>query len=228
MGQKNLLKLVPVMFARRIQIGLFGILIFFICFAGQKKAETNELIVQSEAKLYELLSDQSEGNDGFHGVALGIKTEIQIVINKYCKSYLIYKINKVKLLGESKKGRGYEGITYDNINDKFYLIEESQINKGAYNARLNHASKDFIIKSKKWLKYNFQSDNKGFEGLTYVNKNNKTYVLALCEGNDCDSGKIGKMHGAGRIKVFEKKKKKWKYIASIRIPQSACPSGCRH
>ena len=97
------------------------------------------------------------------------------------------KINKAKLLGENKKGHGYEGITYDNTNDRFYLIEESIKNKGAFNARLNYANKDFIVKSKKWLKYNFQSDNKGIEGLTFVTKNHKPYILALCEGNECES-----------------------------------------
>jgi hypothetical protein len=88
------------------------------------------------------------------------------------------------------------------------------------NARVGSADKDFIIESKKWLKYHFQSDNKGFEGLTIVTKNDETYLLALCEGNDCDAGEISRTPGAGRIKVFETKGKKWKYIASIRLPLS--------
>jgi hypothetical protein len=209
------------MFARRIQIVLFGVFVSFICFAGQNETKTIELIVQSEAKLNELLRGQSEEDKHEASGALFFNNEIFVVFDNY---YMVAKINieinKAKLLGENKKGGGYEGITYDNINDRFYLIEESLTNKGAFNARLNHANKDFIIKSKKWLKYNFQSDNKGFEGLTFVTKNNKTYILALCEGNECDSEEISKIQGAGRIKVFEKKKKKWKYIASIRIPQS--------
>lgn len=209
------------MLARRIQTGLLGVLISFVCFAGQNETETSELIVQREAKLNELLRDQiAEDKHEASGV-LFLNNEIFVVFDNYnMVAKIDIKINKAKLLGENKKGDGYEGITYDNTNDRFYLIEESLKNKGAFNARLNHANKNFIIKSKKWLKYNFQSDNKGFEGLTFVTKNNRPYILALCEGNECDSGKISEIHGAGRIKVFEKKKEKWKYIASIRIPQS--------
>ncbi|MCK5469259.1 MAG: hypothetical protein KAI99_12135, partial [Cyclobacteriaceae bacterium] len=209
------------MFARRIQIVLLGVFVSFISFAGQNETKTSELIVQSEAKFNELLRGQSEEDKHEASGVLFLNNEIFVVFDNFSMVAKVnIEINKAKLIGKNKKGVGYEGITYDNINDRFYLIEESLTNKGAFNARLNHANKDFIIKSKKWLKYNFQSDNKGFEGLTFVTKNNKTYILALCEGNECDSGKISKVHGAGRIKVFEKKKKKWKYIASIRIPQS--------
>ena len=209
------------MLARRILTSLLGILISFICFAGQNETGTGELIVQSEAKLSELLRDQGPEDKHEASGVLFLNNEIFVVFDNYNEVAKIdIKISKAKLLGENKKGDGYEGITYDNTNDRFYLIEESLKNKGAFNARLNHANKNFIIKSKKWLKYNFQSDNKGFEGLTFVIKNNRPYILALCEGNECDSGKISKIHGAGRIKVFEQKKEKWKYIASIRIPQS--------
>ena len=45
-------------------------------------------------------------------------------------------------------------------------------------------------------------------------------IITVCEGNDCDADEIGEIPGAGRIKVFETKGKKWKYIASIRLPQS--------
>ena len=209
------------MFARRIQIILFGVFISFICFAAQNETEISDLIVQREAKLNRLLRGQSEEDKHEASGVLFLNNEIFVVFDNYnMVAKINIKLNKAKLLGENKKGDGYEGITYDNTNDRFYLIEESLKNNGAFNARLNQANKDFIIKSKKWLKYNFQSDSKGFEGLTFLTKNNKPYILALCEGNECDSGKISKIHGAGRIKVFEKKKEKWKYIASIRIPQS--------
>lgn len=209
------------MFARTIQLVLVGIFVFFISFAGQNEAQTSELIVQREAKLNELLRGQSEEDKHEASGVLFLNNDIFVVFDNHkMVAKINIKINQAKLLGDDKKEGGFEGITYDDIDDRFYLIEESLNNKGSFNARLNLANKNFIILSKKWLKYNFQSDNKGFEGLTYVSKNNKAYVLALCEGNECDSGKISKMHGAGRIKVFEKKKEKWKYIASIRIPQS--------
>ena len=80
---------------------------------------------------------------------------------------------------------------------------------------------DFTKKSKKkWLDFAFESDNKGFEGLAVVTKNDTTYLLALCEGNDCKAGCEGKEVGGGTIQVFEKKKKKWKLTRSIKLPRT--------
>ena len=209
------------MIVRRLLTIILGIFVSSICFAGQNEIKISELIVQTEEKFSKLLEGQSE--EEFHeasGVQL-LNNEIFVVFDNHSMIAKInIELNKAKLLGENKKEVGYEGITYDNINDRFYLIEESLDNKGVINARLRSANKDFMIEFKKWLKYNFQGDNKGFEGLTIVTKHDETYVLALCEGNDCDSGKISKIHGAGRIKVFETKGKNWKYIASIRLPPS--------
>ena len=209
------------MYVRILKTLVVGILLSSVCFAEQNDIKTSELIVQSEAKLAKLLQGQSENDKHEASGVLFLDNNIFVVFDNYSLIARInIEVNKAKLLGENKKGVGYEGITYDNINDRFYLIEESLDNKGLLNARLRSVNKDFDLDFKKWLKYNFQSDNKGFEGLTVVAKNDETYVLALCEGNDCDSGEISKIHGAGRIKVFETKGKKWKYIASIKLPPS--------
>ena len=209
------------MMVRILQTAFIGILLSSICLAEQNEIKVGELIVQSEKKISQLLERQSEKERHEASGVLFLNNEIFVVFDN---SSTIAKINidldKAKLLGENKKGVGYEGITYGKLNDRFHLIEESLDHKGALNARVGSANKDFFIESKKWLKYSFQSDNKGFEGITIVTKNDETYVLALCEGNDCDAGEISKTPGAGRIKVFETKGKKWKYIASIRLPSS--------
>jgi uncharacterized protein YjiK len=200
---------------------MLGIFVSSICFAEQNEIKISKLIVQSEAKLSKLLEGQSEKDKHEASGVLFLNNKIYVVFDNYSMIARINnELNKAKLLGENKKKIGYEGITYDKINDRFFLIEESLDNEGALNARLRSVSKDFTLEFKKWLKYNFQSDNKGFEGLTIVTNNDETYVLALCEGNDCDADEISKIHGAGRIKVFETKGKKWKYIASIRLPPS--------
>jgi hypothetical protein len=206
---------------RILQTITLGIFISSLCFAEQNEIKISELIVQSEAKLSKLLEGQSEKDKHEASGVLFLNDEIYVVFDNHSMIARINsELNKAKLLGENKKKIGYEGITYDNLNDRYYLIEESLDNKGALNARLRSASKDFTIEFKKWLKYNFQDDNKGFEGLTVVKKNDEIYVLALCEGNDCDADEISEIPGAGRIQVFETKGEKWKYIASIRLPSS--------
>jgi hypothetical protein len=200
---------------------IVSIFLSSLCFAEQNEITVSELIVQSEKKISQLLEGQTEKEKYEASGVLFLNGEIFVVFdNSSMISKINIELNRAKLVGENKKGVGYEGITYDIINDRFYLIEEALDHKGALNARVGSANKDFIIESKKWLKYHFQSDNKGFEGLTIVTKNDETYLLALCEGNDCDAGEISRIPGAGRIKVFETKGKKWKYIASIRLPLS--------
>jgi len=103
------------MFARRIQIVLFWVFVSSICFAGQNETETGELIVQSEAKLNELLMDQSEEDKLEASGVLFFNNEIFVVFDNYnMVAKINIEINKAKLLGENKKDGGYEGITYVN------------------------------------------------------------------------------------------------------------------
>ncbi|MDA3947085.1 MAG: hypothetical protein PF439_10460 [Helicobacteraceae bacterium] len=131
------------------------------------------------------------------------------------------KLSKAKLLGKERKKIGYEGITYNPLNNEFYLVEESLEHKGDWHARLSVTDKDFAVTSEvAWLDFAFESDNKGFEGLAVLTTDGTTYLLALCEGNSCKAGRKGQEAGGGTIQVFEKKKKKWKRTRSIDLPKS--------
>lgn len=131
------------------------------------------------------------------------------------------KLTKAKLLGKERKKIGYEGISHDHVNKEFYLIEESLEHKGDWNARQSVSDETFAVTAKEaWLDFAFESDNKGFEGLTVLTTKGTTYLLALCEGNSCKAGRKGQEPGGGTIQVFEKKKKKWKRTRSIKLPES--------
>ncbi len=78
------------MLARRIQIVIFGVFVSFICFAEQNKTETSELIVQSEAKLNELLRGQSEKDKHEASGVLFLNNEIFVVFDNYP---MVAKIN---------------------------------------------------------------------------------------------------------------------------------------
>jgi hypothetical protein len=58
------------------------------------------------------------------------------------------------------------------------------------NAKLLTYSTDFNLQNSHWLYYDFQSLNKGFEGLIYVHYQENDFVLGLCEGNKCQAGKV--------------------------------------
>ncbi len=73
--------------------------------------------------------------------------------------------------------------------------------------------------STKWLDYDFSSDSKGFEGAAVVRHKGDLLLLALCEGNHCEGGDEGRDTGHGRIQVFKQRKKFWKHIGKIKLPE---------
>jgi hypothetical protein len=70
------------------------------------------------------------------------------------------------------------------------------------------------------LDFVFKSCNKGFEALAHVRQDGQDYALALCEGNKCHSGRKGRQPGNGRVQLFEKAKKLWSHIGTIKLPKS--------
>ena len=82
-------------------------------------------------------------------------------------------------------------------------------NKATYHARARRYS-DLLIGTTSPrlladadLAYKFESDNKGIEGAAMVyHSSGKHFLLALCEGNKCQSGKDGKTPGHGNVLVF--------------------------
>ena len=119
------------MIARILKALVVGIFLSSACFAEQNEVKTSELIVLSEAKLTKLLEGQSEKDKHEASGVLFLDNKMFVVFDNYSLiARISIEVNKAKLLGENKEGVGFEGITYDNINDRFYLIEESIDNKG--------------------------------------------------------------------------------------------------
>ena len=115
----------------------------------------------------------------------------------------------------------FEDVTYNYQKQKFYLlVEASEQEKGIYQARIEEYDRYFNFLETNWVDFSFKSKNKGFEGLEYVEKNGKEYLLAMCEGNKCQGGKKGRKPGGGRIKVLQKKENSWKKIQTIKLPKS--------
>ena len=70
------------------------------------------------------------------------------------------------------------------------------------------------------MEFVFKSSNKGFEAVAHVRREGQDYLLALCEGNKCESGEKGRRPGGGRVHVFKKKKKRWEHCDTIKLPES--------
>jgi hypothetical protein len=124
-----------------------------------------------------------------------------------------------KLLGFAHAAEGYEGIAYNANNQRFYLLVEArEQSSGVYQAMIAEYDDDFQYVKERPLDFDFESSNKGFEAAAYVRRNERDYVLALCEGNKCKCGAKGRKPGGGRVQLFEKRRKRWDHADTIALP----------
>jgi hypothetical protein len=125
------------------------------------------------------------------------------------------------LFGMAHGDFGYEGITYNAAKRRFYLLVESRKHaNGHYQASIVEYDDEFRYLKERPVDFKFRSSNKGFEAVAHVRRNNRDYLLALCEGNKCKCGDKGRKPGGGRVQVFERKKKEWLHLRTIALPKS--------
>jgi hypothetical protein len=129
--------------------------------------------------------------------------------------------NSNGLFGMSDAEFGFEGITYNAAKKRFYLLVESRKQKrGSYKALIVEYDDDFRYLKDRPADFTFKSGNKGFEAVAHVRRDNKDYLLALCEGNKCQCGSKGRKPGGGRVQLFVKEQKQWRHLRAISLPNS--------
>ncbi len=191
-----------------------------ICVAEQGVSSRRVLKLEKEKSLHSLIGTRKRDEDHeASGVTFANNRFYVVFDNNSQIARIDFDLEKVKLLGKDDEDIGYEGIS-NTKNMKYYAVEESIKRGGKFNARLHVLDSDFAPKDREWIKYNFKDDSKGIEGIAIVERDNKTYALALCEGNFCESEEEGKLYGAGRIVVLENNLGKWKYLAFINLPRT--------
>lgn len=191
-------------------------------FLGITQSLSEELIIVDEVKFKNIIHGK-EKMERYEASGVRYANDRFYVVfdNSSRAARVNTKLTKAKLMGKKRKKEGFEGIAYNPLNNEFYLVEEALKHKGAWNGRLRVTDKAFSPAPKqRWLAYGFESANKGFEGLAFLHRDAKEYLLALCEGNGCKAGPEGEKPGGGTIQLFEKKKKKWKLTGAIRLPDT--------
>jgi hypothetical protein len=125
------------------------------------------------------------------------------------------------LFGAAYTDWGYEGITYNAVKQRFYLLVEARKHaRDCYKAVIVEYDNDFRYLKDRPVDFIFQHSNKGFEAVVHLRRNDKDYLLALCEGNKCRGGAKGRKPGGGRVLLFEKKKKCWLHSHTVALPRS--------
>lgn len=125
------------------------------------------------------------------------------------------------LFGIAHAKLGYECIAYNPVKQRYYLLIEARRHaRDCYQAVVVEYDDEFNYRKERTLDFTFQSDNKGFEAIAHVRRNDQDYVLALCEGNNCKCGSKGRKPGGGRVQVFVKRKTRWAHTDTIPLPPS--------
>lgn len=123
-------------------------------------------------------------------------------------------------LGEPR-GHGYEGVAASERDGHLFLVIEALPTEGGdFKARLIEWDGDLKPVSEQWLDFPFEQENRGFEGLAVVDRDDDQYLLALCEGNNCKAGKQGREPGNGRIQVFRRQSDHWPHTTTIKLPEA--------
>jgi hypothetical protein len=125
------------------------------------------------------------------------------------------------LLRQRGETTGFEDITFHKKMKRFLIILEAMIyDAKTYKPNIEEYDEDFRYLEYAWVDFTLEGANKGMEGLTYIQRNGQDYILGLCEGNKCRSGKKGRKPGGGRIQILQRSKAQWDHIGTIKLPKS--------
>jgi hypothetical protein len=125
-------------------------------------------------------------------------------------------------VGTKRHGEGYEAITYNAVEGRFYLMIEAQKHPdGTFKGIIEEYDDRWRFRGGRWIDFPFEKRNTGFEGLASMNHGGQHHLLALCEGGNCRGRGKDRNHGRGRILVLELHRRVWRPIARIKLPRSA-------
>ncbi len=123
--------------------------------------------------------------------------------------------------GRRRDGEGYEDIAYSPYTRRFYLLIEAEKHPdGTFKAMIDECDEEAHYQRRRWVDFEFEDRNTGFEGLSTIRWNQRDYLLALCEGNRCRAGRVGRKPGRGRLHLLARSGKSWKPVARIKLPKS--------
>jgi len=188
-------------------------------------ADASTLTLVCESKIRDLMPRRQSikrleasgvlARDGYYFVVFDNRAEIARISDDLLPN------GRNGLFGMACAKHGYEGIAYNAAKQRFYLLVESVKQKsGDHKAQVFEYDDEFRYLKHRPVEFNFEDTSKGFEAAAHLRRDGTDYLLALCEGNKCKSGKQGSKPGGGRVQLFEKKKKRWAHRDTIKLPPS--------
>jgi hypothetical protein len=191
----------------------------------QPEGRPPTLNLVGERKLRDLLEGQSSAKGWEASGVLARNGHFYVVFDDHSRVARIANdlqaVPANALLGKEHDFGGFEGISYNAARQRFYLLVESRKQAGAgHRAFVVECDEEFNYLKERPVDYKFACSNKGFEAIAHVERGGQDFVLALCEGNRCKCGKKGRTPGGGRVQLFEKKRKEWRHVRTIALPEA--------
>lgn len=166
-----------------------------------------ELKVVAEARFADLLEGKR-----FEASSVGARDGAFFVVfdNTTAVARVAEDLSSAEWIETGGPGEGYEDLTWSPEDERWYAVIEAERRKRVYQARLVEFGADWSYLGDTWLEHELPDDNKGIEGLAHVRRDERSYLLALCEGD-------------GALQVFRRKKKGdgWKHRDTLRLPAAA-------
>ncbi|GIL81172.1 hypothetical protein Vretifemale_10069 [Volvox reticuliferus] len=114
-----------------------------------------------------------------------------------------------KLVGPVGEESQFEGISYDNVTDTFFVLRESMEHEEhglvplTEELRLTEGGNNYEVLGRCIVPFALQDVNKGFESLVVFWRDGKRHMLGLCESNFCKTvlgpDPPGLQRGNGRL-----------------------------
>ena len=186
-----------------------------------------ELELRREAKVADLLGALADERFEASGVvALG--EELYVIFDNTSQigrfdAALDPAVARNELIAQSRaRDTDYEDIAHDTTSGRFFILIEALPRGSQLLAKVREFDHGFDYVASAWLDFPLPGHNKGLEGLTCVRREDRLYLLGLCEGNRCERGADGRRPGGGRIQVFAEvdASHDWQHVDTIKLPQS--------
>jgi len=173
---------------------------------------------------------EASGTDIVNGQVFMIFDSLDYI--GYTNTQFEYRAPENKLIGrQTETESSFEAIMYSSDTKTFLMVRETVPNEGektfspsVVEARVGVDSYDILSECR--VDFDFDSENKGFEGGAYFSMKGERYLLGLCEGNGCKSGKEGQDPGNGmsiltKLSVDKKGKCVWAFEKNLPVPPVA-------
>ena len=185
---------------------------------------STKLELLQEKKLYKLFPNKKKRKLEASGVYVTDQSTCYVIFDN------LNKVGRVDLSLESSDsncmipvlnvGSGFEDITYDLQNDRFYLIVEALKDKthGGHRGLVSEYDGDFTFRRCSQLDPAFEKKNKGFEGVEHMRRGDTEYLVGLWEDTLGQDGKKGR----GRLYLFPRAADgTWAKPRAINLPSTA-------